>query len=300
MPEGSVNMSLEEKQELIKAAKTLPQPEVFSLKPRNFEEAFRFSNLIAESDLIPKDFQKKPANVLVAVQLGMELGVSPMQALQNIYVINGRPAIFGDLLPAIVLGSGLLEGIDEKGDDKQASCTVKRKGFASITRTFSMAEAEKAGLTNRNPTYKAYPKRMLAMRARAYAFRDMFADVLKGVAIKEDIEDVEERDVTPAQQPIAMPKAAEQTVDQVVEVQQAMEPEPSSPPSRADIPAEPKKPTLSKLESALSWLDDADDAEIMDGTSLPVYLKGLNQREQLAVCRAYNERKKKIIAELKE
>lgn len=278
----------DEKKELIAKAKQLPQTETFSLRPRTFEEAFRFANLIAESDLIPKEFQKRPANVLVAVQLGMELGVSPMQALQSIYVINGRPAIFGDLLPAIVLASGLLEQLDEVGDDKQASCTVKRKGFAPISRTFSMAEAEKAGLPNRNPTYKAYPKRMLAMRARAYAFRDMFADILKGVAIREDIEDVEERDVTP-QEPIKTPKAL-------------AEPAPSGETSGADIPtktAKPKEEKKDKLESALAWVEAADEAEIMDAESLPAYLKGLNQAEQLQVCRVYNQRKQAIVEELK-
>lgn len=87
----------EEKTDLIAQAKTLPPTEVFSLKPRTFEEAFRFANLIATSTLIPKEFQSSPANVLIAVQLGMELGVAPMQALQNIAVVNGRPVIWGDL-----------------------------------------------------------------------------------------------------------------------------------------------------------------------------------------------------------
>jgi hypothetical protein len=191
-------MAEETKEELIAAAKSQPPMKDFSLRPRTFEEAFRFANLIAESDLVPKEFQRKPANVMVAVQLGMELGVSPMQALQNIAVINGRPALWGDLLPAIVLNSGLMEQFDEQGDEKEASCTVKRKGFAAITRKFSMEDANRAGLPARNPTYKSYPKRMLQMRARAFAFRDMFADVLKGVAIKEEVEDMEPRDITPA------------------------------------------------------------------------------------------------------
>jgi hypothetical protein len=194
------------KQALIAAAKTLPPTEVFSLRPRTFEEAFRFANLIAESTLIPKEFQKSPANVLIAVQLGMELGVSPMQALQNIYVVNGRPAIFGDLLPAIVMASGLLEEFEETGDDKEAQCTVKRKGLKAITRKFTIAEAQRAGLLDRGDVWKKYPQRMLQMRARAFAMRDMFADVLKGVAIKEELEDIEPRDVTPIKAPQALPK----------------------------------------------------------------------------------------------
>ena len=189
----------EQKKDLIAEAKLLPKPESFSLRPRTFEEAYRFANIMAESDLIPKEFQKKPANVLVAVQLGMELGVAPMQAIQNIAVINGRPVIWGDLLPAIVLASGLMEQFEETQDDKEGRCTVKRKGMAPITRTFTIDEAKKAGLIDRSDAWKKYPRRMMQMRARAFALRDMFADLLKGVGVREEAEDYDDepRDVTP-------------------------------------------------------------------------------------------------------
>lgn len=216
MSEEQERTPQEEKKDLIAGAKGLPPPEIFSLKPRTFDEAFRFANLIAESTLIPKEFQKNPANVLIAVQLGMELGVSPMQALQSIAVVNGRPTIWGDLLPAIVYGSQLMEVFDEQGDDTQASCTVKRRGFAPITRTFTMQEAKKAmayewvngqrqtiSLADKQ-TYKSYPRRMLQMRARAFALRDAFPDVLKGVAIHEEAEDITPRDVTPIRTPQAL------------------------------------------------------------------------------------------------
>jgi hypothetical protein len=207
----------EPKQELITQAKALGAPAGgFSLTPRTFEEAFRFANLMAESDLLPKEFHGKPANVLVAVQLGMELGVSPMQALQNIYVVNGRPALYGDLLPAIVFNSGLMESIHEEGDETTATCTVKRKGHEPISRTFTWKDAERAKIVERNPTYKAYPKRMLQMRARSWAIRDMFPDVLKGVAVKEELDDSIETTATrePEHKPIGLPQPAKkETVD---------------------------------------------------------------------------------------
>jgi hypothetical protein len=211
----------EDKRDIIQAARELPNPPGgFSLRPRNFDEAYRFANLIASSDLVPKDFRDKPANVLVAVQLGMELNISPMQALQNIAVINGRPTIWGDLLPALIFSSGLLESLEETGDEKEARCTVKRKGFLPVTRTFSMDEARKVAYTEwidnkkvqvtlaDKQTYKSYPKRMLQMRARAFALRDMFPDVLKGLQVREEVEDFVEdaapRDVTPPASPPQM------------------------------------------------------------------------------------------------
>lgn len=204
----------EQKQDLITAAKGLPPTDNFSLRPRTFEEAFRFANLIAETDLIPKEFQKKPANVLVAIQLGMELGVPPMQALQSMYVVNGRPAIYGDLLPAIVYGSGLCEIFEETGDETTATCIVKRRGFAQISRTFTWEDAKRAKgfehgqmipLTEKS-TYKSYPKRMLQMRARAWALRDAFPDVLKGVAVYEEAQDEPPSIEIQQEPPIAIPQ----------------------------------------------------------------------------------------------
>ena len=77
-------------------------PRQFSLAPRDLNEAMRLADMLAGSELVPKDFRGKPANVLVAVQWGVELGLQPMQALQNIAVINGRPSLWGDAVWALV------------------------------------------------------------------------------------------------------------------------------------------------------------------------------------------------------
>ncbi|MCB1048850.1 MAG: hypothetical protein KDC10_16785, partial [Calditrichaeota bacterium] len=87
--------------------------DVGTLAPRTLEEAMKFAGMLAESEIIPKDFIHKPGNVLVAIQWGMELGLQPMQAMQNIAVINGRPALWGDAVIAIVRASPLCEYIKE-------------------------------------------------------------------------------------------------------------------------------------------------------------------------------------------
>ena len=63
------------------------------LEPTNLKEAKEFAETLSKSGLVPKEFQAKPANILVAVQWGYEIGLAPMQALQNIAVINGRPSL---------------------------------------------------------------------------------------------------------------------------------------------------------------------------------------------------------------
>lgn len=172
------------------------------MTPSNLQEAMNLAEILAGSDIVPKDYQRKPGNILVAMQWGAEIGLKPLQALQNIACINGRPSIWGDAMLALVRGSGLLEYITEEvsQDGQVATCTVKRKGEDEITSTFTMDDAKKAGLANKQGPWSQYPKRMLKLRARAYALRDVFPDVIKGMGIAEEEQDrpSEPKDVTPA------------------------------------------------------------------------------------------------------
>jgi hypothetical protein len=147
--------------------------------------AFHKSGLFIKShDSVEKTF--------VAMQCGAEVGLPPVQSLQSIAVINGRPTIWGDALPGLVWGSGLCDGIEERiegtGDNRTAICIARRKGVSPTERRFSMADAKRAGLLGKGP-WTQYPDRMLQMRARGFALRDAFADVLKGLQIREEVLD---------------------------------------------------------------------------------------------------------------
>ena len=170
----------------------------FSLEPKNLNEAMQYAELIAKSNLVPTDFRGKAGDILIAVQMGMEVGLKPLQALQNIAVINGRPTLWGDAVLAIVRASGTLEFFEESWDEKAqaATCKAKRKGDTNHTiRTFSMVDAATAGLAKKAGTWTNYPKRMCQMRARAFALRDGWADVLRGFSVAEEVLDY---DVVPA------------------------------------------------------------------------------------------------------
>jgi hypothetical protein len=163
----------------------------FALQPQSFDEAMRIATMISNSQLAPKDFRGKPEDTMVAMMMGQELGLNPMQAIQNIAVINGRPALWGDALLALVQNHPSFVSIEETLDESTmtATCTVKRKGGKPHTATFSKADAETAGLWGRN-TWKQYPARMLAMRARGFALRNQFADALCGLITREEAEDI--------------------------------------------------------------------------------------------------------------
>lgn len=162
----------------------------FSLTPSNLAEALEFSKLISESDITPRDYKNKPGNVLVAVAMGAEIGLAPLAALQSIAVINGRPSVWGDAMLALIRASPNFESIDEQQTDQEAVCTVKRRGEPSRTVVFTCEDAKRAKLWNKEGPWQQYPKRMLQMRARAFALRDTFPDILKGLAIREEAQDL--------------------------------------------------------------------------------------------------------------
>src|SRR5438094_2447904 len=101
----------------------------FSLSPSSLEEAMKLAELMAKSDLVPKDYQNKPGNVLIAVQMGAEVGLAPMQAIQSICVINGRPTLWGDGLLAVVQAHPDYEWHNEDGSTEEVGlCIIKRQG----------------------------------------------------------------------------------------------------------------------------------------------------------------------------
>lgn len=156
-----------------------------------------FANYVLKSPFKPKGFEDT-GSIMVAIQLGMELGLPPLAALQNIAVINGRPSIYGDAALAVVRGSKLLELYEEEDikDDKPDKCgvlvRVKRKGHPVAESVFTVGDAKRAGLWDKAGPWKQYPRRMLMFRARGFVLRDQFGDVLKGLATAEEVGDYPE------------------------------------------------------------------------------------------------------------
>lgn len=159
----------------------------------NFDQAMKLAEMISKSDLAPQAYRGKPENTFIAMQMGAELGLAPMQSIQNIAVINGRPCVWGDAMLALAQGHPKFEDCKETFNEHTmtASCTVIRKGSEPYTVTFSKEDAKLANLWG-NPKktpWLQYPKRMLQMRARGFALRDTFADALRGIISVEEARD---------------------------------------------------------------------------------------------------------------
>ena len=164
------------------------------LKLESFDDVARFSSMVAKSGLAPKSLGT-PEKIGVALVYGGEIGLSPMQALQSIAVINGKPTLFGDGLLAIAQGSGELESFEELFEGDVAICRIKRRGFPCLERRFSMSDAKRAKLAGKQGPWQDYPERMLQMRARAFALRDSFSDWLRGIGAREEVLDYTTREV---------------------------------------------------------------------------------------------------------
>jgi hypothetical protein len=161
---------------------------------QSFDDAFRFAKMVSQSDFAPKDFKGKAESCLLAIQHGSEVGLSPMQSLQSIAVINGRPTIWGDAALALVQSSSqclyVREYTEGDGDGLTAVCEVQRRGYPQPTvAKFSVADAKKAGLWGKSGPWSQYPSRMLGLRARGFALRNAFADALRGLVTAEEAQD---------------------------------------------------------------------------------------------------------------
>lgn len=237
---------------------------VAALVPRTIEEAFRLSTAIATSGLAPHGM-KEPEKVLVAIMAGAEIGLAPLQSVQSFAVINGRPTLWGDALVAIVKARGVRvrTWLDGEGDAMIARCEVTRPDTGEVTPgEFSVDDAKKAKLWGKTghdgkPTpWVTHPKRMLQMRARAFALRDGCADMLRGIAVREEVEDYDHgaRAVEDRPAPAEALRIETQAEARPIEIVDAPEPETVeveprdalTPERSADDPVERTRKTLAE------------------------------------------------------
>jgi len=217
-------------------------------------DAMAFGKMVAGSDFAPKDFRNKPESCVLAMQHGAELGLSPMQAIQSIAVVNGRPSVYGDTAKAICLAAPVCEWITEtvdgEGEAMVATCTAKRRGSPEPTVVqFSVADAKKAALWGKSGPWTQYARRMLQMRARGFALRDAFPDVLRGLITAEEASDY------PTQEPVREPI--------VVRTRATPQPHPEPAVVRLEAPVEAANPSL--FQKAMDKIQRAGDAQTLEG-----------------------------------
>ena len=268
--------------------------------PKNFDEMWRFAILLHRSNLVPKGLNTVE-KVVVALQMGMEVGLTPMAAIQNIAVINGRPSMWGDAALALVFASDLLDDFEEIPLFKPGSTPMRnglilegyegpalddglcgfdvvalRAGKRSpVANRFTMADADRAGLRKKEGPWQEYPQRMLKMRARSWTLRDTCPDVLRGLWIREESMDlpmmVEGVVDTPKSDMESLrarlDDAAARTQERASEAASAVEDEPAveEPPVSEPEPEEEEAPKEKKKRRSSKKDPDAEFQKIIVG-----------------------------------
>lgn len=168
---------------------------------RDLTASVDYARKLSASDLLPKSYQGKPQNVLLAVEYGRSLGLDPMTAINMTHVVQGRPTASAQLVGALVRRAGHILRV--RGDAQSATCKIIRSDDTEFTfeSTWTMAQAKDAGLLA-NDTWKKYPRAMLKARAITECARDACPEVLAGIAYTAEevggpVEVVEEQTVTP-------------------------------------------------------------------------------------------------------
>lgn len=168
----------------------------------DMSQCYRLARHYIAAGMVPRGLEGRGPDetlgrVAVAIEFGQQFKWSPAQSLQSIMVVNGRPCVWGDGPIALVLRSGKLLDytgtIEGTGDDRVATFRAVRMvlGDKTITREvkFGVADAKRAGLWGKTGPWTNYPERMMLYRARAFCLRDLFADVLAGIGIAEEMDE---------------------------------------------------------------------------------------------------------------
>jgi len=218
-------------------------------------------------------YQVAVASATAAVLYGSSLGIDPLMALQQVYVVSGRPALYAKMMVALVQSQGHEVWTEDQTDTRAVVCG-RRKGSSHTERiTITMDMARKAGWT-RNTKYSETPQDMLWARAASRVCDRIASDVLKGIPSVEEAQDdaiVAQATTGPATRTVAPRRRAEAAPAAIAAAEEPeLEPEPSTmeepaaEPEPIDIGDAPEAATPAQTRKLYALLRDTGRAEKAD------------------------------------
>lgn len=168
---------------------------------RRFELEQRKGKLLASSDIIPKHFQGKLSNCIVAMELAERMGFHPLMVMQNCAIINGKPSWSAQFLIGLINHSGQFarlhyvftgsSGNDSWGCYVRTTDKVTGEELKGPEVTIAIAKAE-GWFSKDQSKWRTMPQLMLTYRAAAFFARTYCPELAMGLQTDTEIEDVEQ------------------------------------------------------------------------------------------------------------
>lgn len=156
--------------------------------------ATKMATSLAQSTIVPKDFQNNANNALIAIELASRLHTSPIMVMQNLYVVYGRPSWSAQYIIAMINGSGQYdmelqfdEHKDATGNPYSCMCWTEKNGRKVTGPVITMDLAKAEGWYDKNGSkWKTMPQIMLRYRAASFFGRMNCPDLMMGMYTREE------------------------------------------------------------------------------------------------------------------
>lgn len=162
-----------------------------------FESAQRMAQALAASTIVPREYQKAPANCLIAIEYAQRIGESPFVVMQNLNIIQGKPGLKAEYLIARLNTCGKFRQdirFDYSGSGDALQCvayTYRHDGTKIEGTPVSIAMAKAEGwFTRSGSKWQTMPRQMLAYRAASFFQRMYCPELSFGMQTTDEIIDI--------------------------------------------------------------------------------------------------------------
>ena len=228
-------------------------------------EQVRVAEFLAGSDIVPDAFRKRPANVWLALDMGAHMGLKPFQTFRAVHVIKGTPTFSAEAMRGMAMAAG--HTVTVTSTPTEATVSIKRAdGLGEGTTTFTLDQAKQAGYLGKGGNWASDPESMLVARATSRCAKRVIPDLLMGLTMTEEMDDVVAVEGSPVEalqattEAVAAIEAPEPAPEPAKKASKPAEapqaaPEPEGAETVPDEPEQGEEPTQATLDTA----DDNSD-----------------------------------------
>lgn len=167
----------------------------------SFNMAMEMAKCLSSSTVVPKEYQGNVGNCMIAIEMASRINTSPMMVMQNLYIVNGRPAWSSQWIIAMINSSHRykMELQFEFGNSKEdggLSCRAWAEdwsGHKVYGPKITMTMASNEGWTGKNGSkWKTMPEVMIQYRAASFFGRMNCPDMIMGIYSSDEVLDMGE------------------------------------------------------------------------------------------------------------